>query len=108
AKAENDSAIDSLRRHFPKGGHQMFSFLLFVLLYVPCLAATGVVFREIGRFYGGVFVGYLTLLGWSVATIYHAVMVSYSGLWFCIGTGILVVMFGGFWLYGKKRRIDML
>jgi ferrous iron transport protein B len=107
-KAENDAAIDALRRHFPKGVHQMFSFLLFVLLYVPCLAATGVVFREIGKFYGAVFVGYLTLLGWSVATIYHAVMVSHSGFWLCVGTGILLAMFGGFWLYGKKRRIDML
>ena len=107
-KAENDAAIDSLRRHFPKGIHQMFSFLLFVLLYVPCLAATGIVFREIGKFYGVIFVGYLTLLGWSVATIYHAVMVSHSGLWLCIGVGVLVSMFGGFWLYGKKHRIDML
>ena len=107
-KVENDAAIDSLRRHFPKGVHQMFSFLLFVLLYVPCLAATGIVFREIGKFYGVVFVGYLTLLGWSVATIYHAVMVSHSGLWLCIGAGVLASMFGGFWLYGKKHRIDML
>ena len=107
-KAENDAAIDSLRRHFPKGVHQMFSFLLFVLLYVPCLAATGIVFREIGKFYGVVFVGYLTLLGWSVATIYHAVMVSHSGLWLGIGAGVLASMFGGFWLYGKKHRIDML
>ena len=107
-KAENDAAIDSLRRHFPKGVHQMFSFLLFVLLYVPCLAATGIVFREIGKFYGVVFVGYLTLLGWSVATIYHAVMVSHSGLWFCIGAGVLASMFGGFWLYGKKHRVEML
>lgn len=107
-KAENDAAIDSLRRHFPKGVHQMFSFLLFVLLYVPCLAATGIVFREIGKFYGVVFVGYLTLLGWSVATIYHAVMVSHSGLWLCIGAGVLASMFGGFWLYGKRHRIDML
>jgi len=107
-KAENDAAIDSLRRHFPKGIHQMFSFLLFVLLYVPCLAATGIVFREIGKFYGVIFVGYLTLLGWSVATIYHAVMVSHSGLWLCVGAGVLASMFGGFWLYGKKNRIDML
>ena len=73
----------------------MYSFLLFVLLYIPCLAATGVVFREIGKLYGTIFVGYLTLLGWSVSTIYHAVMVSGSGMWLIIGTGILVAMFGG-------------
>ena len=71
-------------------------------------AATGVVFREIGKLYGAIFVGYLTLLGWSVATIYHAVMVSHSNFWFCIGTGILAAMFGGFWCYGKRHRIDML
>jgi ferrous iron transport protein B len=105
---ENAAAIDSLKRHFPKGVHQMYSFLLFVLLYIPCLAATGVVFREIGKLYGTIFVGYLTLLGWSVATIYHAVMVSGSGMWLIIGTSILVAMFGSFWLYGKKHRVDMI
>ena len=106
-KSENDAAINSLRRHFPKGVHQMYSFLLFVLLYIPCLAATGVVFREIGKLYGVIFVGYLTLLGWSVAAIYHAVMVSHSSLWFCVATGVLAAMFGGFWWYGKRHRIDM-
>jgi hypothetical protein len=35
-------------------------------------------------------------------------MVSHSGLWFCIGAGVLASMFGGFWLYGKKHRVDML
>jgi hypothetical protein len=48
------------------------------------------------------------LLGWSVATIYHAVMVSHSGWWLGVGTGILAAMFGGFWAFGKKHRIDML
>jgi ferrous iron transport protein B len=105
---ENKSTIDSLKRHFPKGVHQMYSFLLFILLYVPCIAATGVVFREIGKLYGSIFVGYLTLLGWSVATIYHAVMVSHSGLWLVVGTSILLAMFGAFWLYGKKHRVDMI
>jgi ferrous iron transport protein B len=105
---EKKSTIDSLKRHFPKGVHQMYSFLLFILLYVPCIAATGVVFREIGKLYGTIFVGYLTLLGWSVATIYHAVMVSQSGMWLIVGTGILALMFGSFWLYGKKHRVDMI
>lgn len=105
---ESTAAANALRQHFPKGFHQVFSFLLFILLYVPCIAATGVVFREIGKLYGTIFVGYLTLLGWSVATIYHAVMVSGSSLWFSIGAGILLAMFGGFWAYGKKHKVDMI
>lgn len=105
---ETASAVGALRQHFPKGFHQVFSFLLFILLYVPCIAATGVVFREIGKLYGTIFIGYLTLLGWSVATIYHAVMVSGSSFWFSIGTGILVAMFAGFWAYGRKHRVDMI
>ena len=55
-----------------------------------------------------VFVGYLTVIGWSVATVYHAVMVSHSSLWFCIGTGLLAAMFGSFWAYGKRHKIDMI
>jgi len=105
---EAKDAIDSLKLHFPKGFHQVFSFLLFILLYVPCLAATGVVFREIGKFYGTIFVGYLTLLGWSVATVYHAVLVSGSALWFSVGIGIIVSMFTGFWAYGRNHRVDMI
>ena len=107
-EAEISSAVDSLRRHFPKGFHQVFAFLLFVLLYVPCLAATGVVYREIGKLYGTIFVGYLTTLGWSVATIYHAVMVSGSVIWLAVGSGLIAAMFGGFWAYGRRHRVDMI
>ena len=102
------AAVDALRQHFPKGFHQVFSFLLFILLYVPCIAATGVVFREIGKLYGTIFVGYLTLLGWSIATVYHAVMVSGSSLWFSVGIGLLVLMFSGFWFYGRRHRVDLI
>lgn len=100
-------AVDSLRIHFPKGYHQVFAFLLFVLLYVPCIAATGVTFREVGKLYGTIFVVYLTALGWSVATIYHAVMVSHSSSLFLLGLGIIAAMFTAFWLFGKHHRIDM-
>ncbi|MCQ2388970.1 MAG: ferrous iron transport protein B [Kiritimatiellae bacterium] len=110
ARENPDAPVDdaaALRRHFPKGERQMFAYLLFILLYVPCLAATGVVFHEIGTFYGTVFVVYLTLLGWSVATAYHAVAVSGSFLWGGVGCAILAGMFGVFRLWGRKHRVDL-
>ena len=108
AEKSDDAATAGIRKHFPKGVHQAFSFLLFILLYVPCVAATGVVFREVGTFYGSIFVGYLTVLGWSVATVYHAVMVTQSVFWLSVGLALPALMFGGFWLYGKNHKIDMI
>ena len=74
---------------------------------MPCVGATAVVFKEIGKAYGAVFVGYLTALGWSVATMYHAVMVSGSVFWLAVGAGTVVAMFGGFGLYGRKHRVEL-
>ena len=106
AKTEELAGRAELRRHFPKGFHQAFAYLLFILLYVPCIGATAVVFKEIGRFYGAIFVGYQTLLGWSVATIYHSVMVSGRLVWGAVGVGILVTMFGIFRFAGSSRMAD--
>ena len=96
-----------LRRHFPKGFHQAFAYLLFILLYVPCIGATAVVFKEIGKFYGAVFVTYLTVLGWSVATMYHAAMVSHSPFWFSVGAALVAAMFGVFAFYGRRHRVEL-
>ena len=106
-KKEEIAERTELRRHFSKGFHQAFAYLLFILLYVPCVGATAVVFKEIGRFYGAVFVTYLTALGWSVATMYHAMMVSHSVLWFAVGAGLVGAMFSAFALYGRNHRIEL-
>ena len=105
--AADDFNGRELRRHFPKGFHQAFAYLLFILLYVPCLGATAVVFKEIGKFYGAVFVTYLTVLGWSVAAIYHAVTVSHSVLWGGVGAALIAAMFGCFWAYGRRHRVEL-
>ena len=107
AKSAELAGRNELRRHFPRGFHQAFSYLLFVLLYMPCVGATAVVFREIGKFYGAVFVTYLTALGWSVATMYHAVMVSGDVAWLLAGAGVVALMFAAFALYGRRHRVDM-
>ena len=107
AKREELAERSELRRHFSGGFHQAFAYLLFILLYVPCVGATAVVFKEIGKFYGAVFVTYLTALGWSVATIYHAVMVSGSVFWGCAGAGIIAAMFGVFALLGRVRKVPL-
>ena len=97
----------AMRRHFPRGFHQAFAYLLFILLYVPCIGATAVVFREIGVRYGAIFVAYLTAFGWSVAALYHALAVSHRPLHFALALGTLAAIYTFAWLYGRHHRVEM-
>ena len=78
--------------------HQVIAYLLFVLIYAPCVAAIAVAYKEAGRIFATVQLIYLTLLAWIVATIYYniAMFTALSILWFII-SGIvfaaLLVMF---------------
>ena len=50
----------------------------------------------------------MTTLGWSIATIYHALAVSHSVVLLATGLAVILAMFGGFALYGRKHRVDMI
>lgn len=102
------SVFKNLRKSFSNGKHQAFAYLLFILLYVPCIAATGAAYRELGRFYGTIFVGYLTVLGWSVATLYYQTVVAHQTLWIVVPIILLISMFASFWAIGKKKKVGMI
>lgn len=86
---------------------QVFAYLLFILLYVPCLAALGTAFRELGKFYGTVLVIIQTLLGWSLSVLLFQVTVGHSVLWIVVSvvTLILIVAFLK-WLGLSKHKIN--
>lgn len=48
-----------------------YAYLLFVLIYWPCVAALGAAVREMGAFYGWLLAGYLTVLAWALATLVY-------------------------------------
>jgi ferrous iron transport protein B len=102
------SVFSNMRARFTKGPHQAFAYLLFILLYVPCMAAMGAAFRELGRFYGLLLTGYLTVLGWCVATLYYQFTLGHQTLWILTACALLAAMFGGFWLLGRTRKIQMI
>lgn len=106
---ETDASVFvSLKESFSQGRHQAFAYLLFILLYVPCLAATGAAYRELGKLYASLFVGYLTVLGWCVATLYYQLTLGHSALWIIIPVVLLVVMFGAFAVIGTKKKVEMI
>jgi len=102
------SVFSDMRARFPKGTHQAFAYLLFILLYVPCMAAMGAAYRELGRGYGTLLMGYLTVLGWCVATLYYQFALGHQTVWILTAGALLAAMFGSFWLLGRIRKIPVM
>ncbi len=91
--------------YFTKGPMQVFAYLLFVLIYFPCLAAFGALIKEAGRFYGILITSYLTFLAWIVATLFFQITVGHSILWIITGVVFLVITVLFFRLLGKNDRL---
>ena len=48
-----------------------FAYLLFILLYAPCVAAVAAIWREISPGWAVFSSAYLSLLAWSVSVFYY-------------------------------------
>lgn len=108
---EQASALSGMKKYFTLGGDgfnfQVFAYLLFILLYVPCLAALGTAFRELGNFYGTVLAVIQTLLGWSLSVLLFQVTIGHSVLWIVVSSAMLlsIVVFLK-WLGASKYKIS--
>lgn len=89
---------------------QVFAFLIFILLYVPCLAAMGVVAREIGFGLAILMATVQTILAWAVAVLLYQVPVGGDTKWIVaaivalVGTGIFLKLFG--MKANKEKRFE--
>lgn len=82
-----------------------YAYLLFILLYFPCFAALGAGVKELGMKLTIVLVTYLTLLGWSVATLYFQFTSGHNSLWIFVALSILGFLFLSFKMLGKIIKI---
>lgn len=90
--AEDPRSFQLLRQHFSPAG--AYAYLLFVLIYFPCLAVVATVSREIGAGYTLLFVVYHTLMAWIVAVLFYQLAEGHGIFW--IATAGL--FFGGLYL----------
>jgi len=67
-----------LRRSFGNDWVRAYSYLLFVLIYFPCVATMGAAIKEIGIKFGVLSICYLTVLAWSVATLFFQIARGHS------------------------------
>ena len=48
-----------------------FAYLLFILLYMPCVATIGVIYKEIGAFWAGFSVAWSFVVAYTGATVVY-------------------------------------
>ncbi|WP_020611229.1 Fe(2+) transporter permease subunit FeoB [Sediminispirochaeta bajacaliforniensis] len=81
-----------------------YAYLLFVLVYFPCLAAFGAAVKEMGIGFGALHGLYLTLTAWAVAVLYYQIAEGGSLLWMIVSAAIMVAQFFMFRVIGNRNR----
>jgi ferrous iron transport protein B len=107
---ESGSVYGVLRSRFRTdggAGARAYAYLLFILIYFPCLAATAVMIQEIGLGFTLFDVFYLTLLGWITATLFYQVTVGHQLLWIGVALALAAAVALGLKLAGRKRGVRL-
>lgn len=68
--AVSSGTFGEMRRRFGSPNNA-FAYLLFVLIYMPCVAVIATIYREIGGRWAIFSVLYLTILAWIISTIFY-------------------------------------
>ena len=99
---ETDSAVFArMRARFTRVG--AYAYLLFVLIYFPCVAALGAAVREMGAFFGWLLAGYLTVLAWSLSTLLYQFASGPQLLPVLIAFGLIGLIIATFALIGSRE-----
>ncbi len=110
AASENEVTTGTIARLQSSFDGQLgaFSYLLFVLLYMPCVATIGVIVKEIGRFWAVFATLWSTVLAYTAATLCYqlgSLSVDPSGALMTIAMALLVA--GGMFVmlirFGRRQ-----
>lgn len=84
-----------------------FAYLLFVLLYMPCVATIGVIFKEIGSFWAIFSVAWSFIVAYSCAVVVYQVGTfaahpGSSAIWLGTTVAVAIGFFSALILWGKR------
>ncbi|MCK4925641.1 MAG: ferrous iron transport protein B, partial [Spirochaetes bacterium] len=99
------SVFYSMRKRFTGGTAQAYAYMLFVLIYVPCIVAVAAMAREIGMGFTIFSVLYLSVLGWIVSTLFYQLTVGHQILWIAAPLALIAVIFGVLHALGTGDRL---
>ena len=80
------------------GKNNAFAYLLFVLIYMPCVATVGAIYRETNLKWTLFSIIYLSLLAWIIATLFYQLSIFFvnplsSIQWISISIGLYVIIY---------------
>jgi len=99
---ESASMFEQMQKAFNNSSAAAFAFLIFVLLYVPCISAVSVAVREVGFALVILQSLYSTILGWCLAVIFYQVAEGHSMPFIVMATLLLLATVFGVIFYAKK------
>jgi len=88
-----------------------FAYLLFILIYMPCVAAIAAVYRETNIKWTAFSVLYLTALAWIVATLFYQIAVfaaqpAVSAMWIGILAAVCLTVYIGLKIASRHIRVQ--
>ena len=98
----DDGVFKGLRENFTP--ISAYAYLLFILIYFPCIAALGAAIHETGRGYGALLVTYLTILAWIVSTLFYQVFEGGSIIWIAVALILAGGIYFSFRMMGRKSK----
>ena len=98
-----------MREHFD-GPVGAYAYLLFILIYAPCVAAIAAVYKETNFRWAALSTTYLTILAWVISTLFYQIGTfarhpAGSAMWVAISLGILGVVVGSFGLRSRGGKM---
>jgi len=107
SELEVETSAYAAMQHSFDGEAGAFAYLLFILLYAPCVAATAAIYRETNRGWTVFVLLWTTGLAYMTATIFYQAM-TFAGhpadslAWIIGLTVVFAGVIAGLWWYGKQ------
>ncbi|MBI9030863.1 Fe(2+) transporter permease subunit FeoB [bacterium] len=95
---ESSSLVGYVQTGFNNDKFAAYAYLLFILIYAPCVAAIGAIYRETNLNWTIFAVAYLTILAWIVSTLFYQITTFtahplMSTMWIGISIAIFLVFY---------------
>ena len=103
------STLTAIQEHF-NGKVGAYAYLLFILIYAPCVAAIAAIYRETNLRWAMFSTIYLSILAWVVSTLFYQIGTftdnpAGSAMWISISIGILGLIYISLKLMSKRIKV---